>query len=173
VRSSGECLTGIGCGALAGDDPDFLISGVPVVSVGGLPTDRPLPVVAAPADDWGWAYIRILVSEQPPVGTRELGSIGVDWARFAFADADALAAWEHEKPVDGLGDVVFWGLHEDAVAAEFGATRTGTPGDDNYGWLNLPIGEAYQKAVALQERRSGVPDQKFALIFVPTHTTGR
>jgi hypothetical protein len=124
-------------------------------------------VVAEPTDEGHWAYIRIVISEARPVGIRQLGSIGVDWARFAFADADALSAWEHERPIDGLGDVVFWGVHEDAVAAEFGATRTSTPGDDRYGWLNLPIQDAYEKAVALDARRNGVPDQKFAFDFRP------
>ena len=38
--------------AISNGDPDSLITGVPVVSIGGLPTDRPLQVTATPAGDW-------------------------------------------------------------------------------------------------------------------------
>ena len=38
--------------AVAAGDPDFLIMGVPVVPVGGVPTDQPLPVTAVPGE-WG------------------------------------------------------------------------------------------------------------------------
>jgi hypothetical protein len=147
--------------AIAGADPDFVITGVPVITVGGLPTDRPLPVTAVPADDWGWAHIRIAVSDGPGTSMRPLGRIGVDWARFVFADADALSTWVHDDPVDGLADVVFWRLHEAEVAAEFGATRTGTPGDDHFGWLNLPsdrcpTDEATNMLLAACGRRAGI-----------------
>jgi hypothetical protein len=153
--------------AIAGDDPDFLISGVPVIAIGGLPTNRPLPVTATPHSDWGWTHIRIVVSDEPVVDTCSLGKIGVDYARFAFADADALNAWIHDDPIDGLADVVFWGRHETEIAAEFGATRTDTPGEDHYGWLNLPVREAYAKAVALNDRRKTASDRKFAFDFRP------
>ncbi|GAA4572235.1 hypothetical protein GCM10023176_34720 [Micromonospora coerulea] len=108
-----------------------------------------------------------MVSDEPVVGIRHLGKIGVDWARLVFADADALSAWVHDDPIDGLADVVFWGRHETDIAAEFGATRTGTPGEDHYGWLNLPVAEAYAKAVALNDRRSTASDGKFAFDFRP------
>ncbi len=140
---------------------------MPVVAVGGLPTNRPLPVTAAPDSDWGWAHVRIMVSDEPVVGSRPLGKIGVDSARFVFADADALSAWMHDDPIDGLADVVFWGRHESEIAAEFGATRTGTPGEDHYGWLNLPVREAYAKAAKLNDRRNAAPDRQFAFDFRP------
>jgi hypothetical protein len=152
--------------AVAEHDPDFLITGVPVIAVGGLPVNRPFPVTATPDGDWGWTHIRITISNEPVVGTRPFGRIGVDYARFVFADADALNAWVHDHPIDGLADVVFWGRHETEIAAEFGATRTGIPGEDNYGWLNLPVREAYAKAVALNDRRN-TGDRKFAFDFRP------
>ncbi|MEV5703782.1 hypothetical protein [Actinoallomurus sp. NPDC052274] len=152
--------------AIAGNDPDFLISGVPVIAIGGLPTDRPLPVTATPHSDWGWTHIRIVVSDEPVVATCSLGKIGVDYARFVFADADALNVWVHDDPIDGLADVVFWGRHETEIAAEFGATRTGMPGEDNYGWLNLPVRDAYAKAIALHDRKMA-SDRKFAFDFRP------
>jgi hypothetical protein len=153
--------------AVAGHDPDFLITGVPVLAVGGLPTDRPLPVTATPASDGSWQHIRITVSDNPVASTRTLGPIGIDYARFVFADADALSAWIHDEPIDGLADVVFWGRHETEIAAEFGAARTGTPGDDHYGWLNLPAREAYAKTVALNRRRNAAPKRMFAFDFRP------
>lgn len=78
-----------------------------------------------------------------------------------------MSAWVHDDPVDGLADVVFWGRHETEVAAEFGATRTSTPGEDHYGWLNLPVREAYAKAVALNGRRNTAPERMFAFDFRP------
>lgn len=153
--------------AIAAGDPDFLITGVPVIAVGGLPTSSPLPVTATRDSDCGWTHIRIAVSDEPAVSMHPLGKIGVDYARFVFADADALSAWLHDDPIDGLADVVFWGRHETEIAAEFAATRTGTPGEDNYGWLNLPVREAYSKAVALNDRRNAAPDRKFAFDFRP------
>lgn len=93
--------------AIASGNSDFLISGVPVISVGGLPTDRPLPVTAVPSPDWGWSHLRIQVGDEPTASTNLLGRIGVDWARFVFADADALSTWVYDDAVDGLADVVF------------------------------------------------------------------
>jgi hypothetical protein len=135
--------------------------------VGGLPTDRRLRVEAADSGDGDWAWIRVAVSDAPVAATRELGHIGVDWARLAFADADALSSWRHEASIDGLADTVFWGRDEEEVAAEFGATRTGTPGDDNFGWLNLPVAVALEKARALQARREAEPERRFAFDFRP------
>jgi hypothetical protein len=153
--------------AIAEGDPDFLITGVPVIAVGDLPAGRSLAVTATPAHDWGWTNIRIVVSDEPVATTRPLGKIGVDYGRFVFADADALSVWIHDAPIDGLVDVVFWGRHETEIAAEFAATRTGTPGDDHYGWLNLPLREAYAKALALTDRRNTEPDRRFAFDFRP------
>jgi hypothetical protein len=153
--------------AIVEGDPDFLVEGVAVVAVGGLPTDRPLPVTAAVDDEWGWAYIRIQFSAEPCAGIRRLGSVGVDCARFVFGDAGALNAWIHEEPVDGLADVVFWGRDEAAVADHFAASRTGTPGEENYGWLNLPVREAYAKAVALDDWRNRIRKHTFAYDLRP------
>ncbi len=152
---------------IAEGDPDFVISGVPVIAVGGLPNDRPLAVTAVAGSEWGWAHIRINLNDEPASCFRRLSRIGVDCARFVFADADALSAWVHDDPIDGLADLVFWGRDEAVVAAAVGADRTGTPGDPGYGWLNLPVQEAYAKAAALNERRTRVPEQKFAFDFRP------
>ncbi|BCJ68896.1 hypothetical protein [Polymorphospora rubra] len=145
---------------------DFLMSGVPGVVVGGLPVDRPLPVTATPGE-WGWRRLRIEVGTARAVRTRMLGPIGVDCARFAFADADALNAWMHDDPIDGRADIVFWGRDEAALAAELGAPATGTPGDDVYGWLDLPVAEAHARAVALDELRNRPDGHRFAYDFRP------
>ncbi|WP_412541776.1 hypothetical protein R8Z50_04280 [Longispora sp. K20-0274] len=152
--------------AVAGGDPDFLITGVSVVPVAGIPSDRPLRVVATAHRAGGWAQVRIEVGGGRAVASRQLGDIAVDCARFVFADADALSHWVHDAPIDGLADVVFWGLHEVEIAAEFGAGRTGVRGDDHYGWLNLPVAEAHAKAVALDDRRAA-GDRRFAFDFRP------
>jgi hypothetical protein len=152
--------------AIAAGDPDFLVTGVPVVPVGGVPTDRALRV-AATRGQWGWARIRIELGDGEVAERRPLTRIRIDHARFAFADADALGSWVHDDSLDGLADVVFWGGDEDEVATEFGAGRTGTPGDDAYGWLSLPIREAYRRAVALEERKRSEPERRFALDFRP------
>ncbi|MEU4560067.1 hypothetical protein AB0F72_16925 [Actinoplanes sp. NPDC023936] len=152
--------------ALAAGDPDFLITGVPVVPIGNVPADRPLPVTATPGAH-GWREIQIGFGVAPVARTRPLGSMFVDYARFVFADVEALGSWEHEATRDGLADLVFWGRDEDLVAAEFGAGRTGTPGDDVFGWLNMPDEEAYERAVALQHRQHAEPEVKFAFDFRP------
>ncbi|MEU1395023.1 hypothetical protein ABZ403_03000 [Micromonospora zamorensis] len=59
--------------------------------------------------EWGWSQVRIALREDTAVATRRLGRVGVDYARFVFAGADALESWVHNRPLDGLADVVFWG----------------------------------------------------------------
>ncbi|WP_331772555.1 hypothetical protein OG948_54625 (plasmid) [Embleya sp. NBC_00888] len=133
----------------------FLAHGVPVVAVGGLPRDRRLPVVASRVDAGdeaqdGWARMTVRISDAPVVSTRPLGLIGVDWARVLFGDVDALGAWQHDDPVDGLADVAFWGADADRAAAEFHAPALGTPGEDHArGWTDLALPDAIDKARAL------------------------
>jgi hypothetical protein len=91
----------------------------------------------------------------------------VDYGRFVFADADALTSWVRDDSLDGLADVVFWGKDEATVAAEFDAPRTGMPGDDHYGWLDLPVRRAHKRALALRERRHADPPAMFAVDFRP------
>jgi hypothetical protein len=145
---------------------DFLMTGVTVVAVGGLPTDRELPVVAEPGE-YGWSSLRVVVSDRPVAGTREVGPIVVDTARFVLADADALNHWQHHDPIDGRADTVFWGRDDEAAAEALGATRTGTPGDDVYGWTDLPIGDAYDKAVEVEAWKNAAPGRGLAFDFRP------
>jgi hypothetical protein len=69
--------------------------------------------------------------------------------------------------LDGLADVVFWGRDEAQIADEFGGIRFDQPGDNVIGWRDLPVPEAYAKAVALNERHAAEPDRRFAFDFRP------
>ncbi|WP_053849254.1 hypothetical protein [Streptomyces sp. NRRL B-24085] len=133
----------------------FLMFGVPVVVVGGVPRDRPLPVLASRVDFGDgvgprWAEVAVRMGDAPVESSVELGVVGVDWARVLFGDADALDAWQHEEPVDGLADVAFWGASADAAAATFAAPELGEPGEEGVrGWRGLTVPEAVEKARAL------------------------
>jgi hypothetical protein len=150
--------------AIAGGDPSFLVSGVPVIAVGGVPSGRPLRVTASPDEEWGWQHIRIEAGAGPVTQRHELDRVGVDNARFVFADAGALNAWVHEDAIDGMADVVFWGRDENAVATEFGASRVGADGS---GWLDVPLHEAYEKAVGLDTLRNSSAGRRFNFDFRP------
>ncbi|MER5183116.1 hypothetical protein ABT009_32995 [Streptomyces sp. NPDC002896] len=133
----------------------FLMFGIPVVAVGGVPRDRHLPVLASRVD-YGdglgarWSEMSIRVRDAPVESSVPLGDIGVDWARVLFGDADALNAWQHDEPVDGLADVAFWGAAADEAAATFAAPELGEPGEDGIrGWTGLAIPDAIDKAHAL------------------------
>lgn len=150
--------------ASAAGDPGFIVSGVPVAVVGGVPADRPLRVTAEPGDGYGWRHIRIEAGAGPVTHRRELAGIGVDNARFVFADADALNAWVHDLPIDDLADVVFWGRDEATLADELGAPRVGR---DGYGWVDLPVGDAYTRALDLERRRGDPAGPRFNFDFRP------
>ncbi|MEU1600232.1 hypothetical protein ABZ468_47655 [Streptomyces sp. NPDC005708] len=134
----------------------FLMFGVPVVAVGGVPRDRHLPVLASRVDFGDgvgprWSEISVRMSDSPAESSVLLGDIGVDWARVLFGDADALNAWQHDEPVDGLADVAFWGAAAEEAAAMFAAPELGEPGEDGVrGWTGLAVAEAMEKARAMQ-----------------------
>ncbi|MFK0256188.1 hypothetical protein [Streptomyces sp. NPDC090445] len=133
----------------------FLMFGVPVVAVGGVPRSRDLPVLATRVDYGNgvgarWSEMSIRMSEGQVRSSVSLGDVGVDWARVLFGDADALSAWQHDEPVDGLADVAFWGAAADEAAATFAAPALGEPGEDRTrGWTGLPVSEAADRARAL------------------------
>lgn len=134
----------------------FLMFGVPVVVVGGVPSDRHLPVLASRVDFGDgvgprWSEISVRMSNAPAESSVLLGDIRVDWARVLFGDADALNFWQHDEPVDGLADVAFWGAAAEEAAATFAASELGEPGEDGVrGWTGLAVAEAMEKAVAVQ-----------------------
>ncbi|MGW6821400.1 hypothetical protein [Streptomyces sp. NPDC055005] len=133
----------------------FLMFGVSVVAVGGVPRGRRLPVLATRVDHGDgvgerWSEISIRMSEGRATSSVSLGDIGVDWARVLFGDVDALSLWQHDEPVDGLADVAFWGAAADEAAATFAAPELGEIGEDGVrGWTGLPVSEAMHRARAL------------------------
>ncbi|MFF0386268.1 hypothetical protein [Streptomyces sp. NPDC004286] len=130
----------------------FLMFGVPVVAVGGLPRDRPLPVLATrTGSEPSWTELTVRTGEAPAVSSVPLGHVGVDWARVLFGDVDALNVWQHDEPVDGLADVAFWGAAADEAAAAFAAPELGEPGEPGVrGWAGLPVAEAVDKTLAVR-----------------------
>ncbi|MFC8825762.1 hypothetical protein ACFT9I_10435 [Streptomyces sp. NPDC057137] len=134
----------------------FTMFGVPVVAVGGVPRDRHLPVLASRGDSGDgvgsrWSEMTVRMSDAPVESSVPLGDVGVDWARVLFGDADALNAWQHDEPVDGLADVAFWGAAADEAGATFAAPELGEPGEDGVrGWTGLAVAEAMEKARAVQ-----------------------
>jgi hypothetical protein len=151
--------------AVAARDPGFRVMGVAVVSV-EVPADHALPVTAVPGD-YGWRSMRVKFSDAPVADSSLLWHLGIDNARFAFADADALNSWEHLKPLDGLADLVLWGRDQEQVAAEFGAPRLADSADITYGWVDLPVRDAYRRALAIEARHNEPDGPKFAFDFRP------
>jgi hypothetical protein len=149
-------------------DGGFTIFGGPVVSVGGLPTDRPLAVEATEGD-YGELGVRlrdmsVRITDEPVSHSELLGHVGVDWARLAFADADALGSWKHLRPVDGLADVAFWGRdgQDAAIAHEAGElSESGV-----FGWEDLGLEEAISRYEAV-ETWQVANDRRLQLDFRP------
>lgn len=144
--------------------------GLQAVAIGDVPTNRALPVYGQrmPGDDpavrerWQWIDLDVR-PESATVAREEIGPVAVDRARLMFADADALGAWEHEQPLDGLADFLFWGRDAATVAAEFDVPELP---DGNYGWLDLPVRDAAERGVAIEEAKE-TSGWKFATDFRP------
>ncbi|MET9563569.1 hypothetical protein [Streptomyces tauricus] len=158
----------------------FLMNGVPVVALGGVPPDRPLPVLATddgiviPVDPTHVSpaspasYTTPVSPASHAVKSVELGEIRVDWARLLFGDADALSAWQHDEPVDGLADVAFWGAAEAEAATEFAAPDLGEPGEKGVkGWTGLPLPDAMRLATALFDWKDADPRRRLMVDFRP------
>ncbi len=137
-------------------------------AIAGLPRDRSLPVWGCrrtgPEFAGRWHEIGIDLVERPvPARTEAHGWIAVDEARILLGDADAIGAWEHHRPADGLMDLVFWGADAGAAAREFGApalssTRTTDssergPEPTEFGWSGLDLQEGLQVATELEHVR--------------------
>jgi hypothetical protein len=151
--------------AVTNREPGFIVMGVPVLAI-EAPADRALPVTAVPGEH-GWQSMRIAFSAAPVADSWPFWQLGIDHARFVFADADALSSWEHTLSLDGLADLVLWGRDQEQVAAEFGAPRLDGSPDAGYGWVDLPAEEAYERGLALESRRAEPGGPKFAFDFRP------
>jgi hypothetical protein len=116
---------------------------VPVAAVG------PFAVVGERYDEDTWARVTVRLADAPVGAARTLGYVGVDWARLALADVDALSAWVHDDALDGLADVAFWGRDEAEAAERFPADRLPEGLNEVHGWADLPGAEAEARAVAI------------------------
>lgn len=136
-------------------------------AIADLPTSTPLNVYGTRLGEGDyphcWRHIELEVGSTPRTTTEQVGDVMVDWARLAFADADALGAWEHDASLDGKADFVFWG-RDAQIAAE---TTSATILDHGqFGWLDLPIDKAVKRGTAVEELRE-TRDLKFATDFRP------
>ncbi|WP_211268753.1 hypothetical protein [Actinoplanes subtropicus] len=59
------------------------------------------------------------------------------------------------------------GPRQEKVAAEFGAPRLAGSAEDGYGWVDLPVAEAYRRGLAIEMRRNEPGGPKFAFDFRP------
>lgn len=149
----------------------FVHNEVPAVVVPNVPPGRyPVSSLRFDGGDFGGLRQAVMIDLVPnPVAARtiELGRVLVDNARLGLFDVDALEHWNDERPVDGLADVVFWGLHETEVAARFRAPKLGSDGS---GFTNLPVAQAESIARELDAlKQSG--QFRFAWDFRPhTHS---
>jgi hypothetical protein len=121
----------------------FVHGDVPAIVVPNLPPGR-YPVSSVRIDDGPFAGLRQavmvdLVPNPRAARTIELGKVLVDNARIGLFDVDSLQHWNEDTPVDGMADIVFWGLHEKEVAARFRAPKLG---EDGSGFKNLPVAQA-------------------------------
>jgi hypothetical protein len=122
-------------------------------TLSGLPKDVPMRVVgermggrdAAFRDRWRWVDLEVR-PRRKVASSEQAGRVLVDRARLIFADVDALGAWQHETPIDGKADLVFWGRDAEAAAKQFDAPLLRDPdGGTTYGWESLSDAEARRK----------------------------
>ena len=152
----------------AGGAGEILVHGVPMVAAGNLPRGV-VPIVGERrgiepyADNWDWVGMRL--SDAPISQSRPCGDVGVDWARLMFVDLEALAHWQHDDPLDGRADFVFWGRDAEAAAKRFGAPRVD---DSSFGFIDLPIDEVVARGEGIEAaKRRG--EYRMATNFRP-HT---
>lgn len=138
------------------------------IAVGGLPTDRPLPVMAVAMDDnefaGRWRTVDIVIDEKATTARSETTEgVMVDYGQLMCADLEAFGEFKMWQSVDGLADFVFWGADADQVALKFGADKLN---DEDYGWVDLPMDEASAHGEKVQAEAQE-NDLKIALDFRP------
>jgi hypothetical protein len=134
-------MQGVGAGEMQFD-------GVWASAVSGVPRGQELAVKGERLASDSWA--RVFVECRPGlqiVSSEYVGMVGVDYARLLISDPDVLGEWRHNESLDGRADYVFWGKDAAHLAAIFAATEM----NGQYGWLDLPEGEAQRKARVLRD----------------------
>lgn len=127
----------------------------------GFPPDRSLPVygerIADSPDAGRWRRVYVeLVPDAQPLRSEHVAHAMVDKARLIIADADALGLWVHDRPLDGLVDVAFWGADELQIASMMGASRLPPhqrqrPDQAPLGWIDMPVAEAEERYQAVRK----------------------
>lgn len=132
-----------------------------------VPTSRPLRVFATRVDDGAhagrWRHVELEVRPGEAASTEDIGDVPVDCARLGFADAEALAAWQHDESFDGKADFVFWG--RDAAEAAATSAAPALP-DGQYGWLDMDVEQVVSLGTAVEALRAE-GDLEFATDFRP------
>lgn len=113
------------------------------VAAGGLPTDRPLPVVATPMPEgeFGgrWRSVDVVVDPAAAVArTETVQGVMVDHGQLMCVDLDALGAFRMWESIDGLADYVFWGADAADLATQVGAASLG---GGRFGWSDTPTAD--------------------------------
>ena len=117
---------------------------------GGVPAGE-LRVVGEPMPEGHPAAgrlrrIAVLVRAGRPARSERFAQVMVDAARMLVIDAEALASWKSDEPLDGKADFVFWGRDAEALAEKVSAPALG---EEHFGWVDLPVDEAVARGSAL------------------------
>jgi hypothetical protein len=141
--------------------------GIGAPCVGALPTDRVMKVFGTRVGtgDFAahWQHVELDVRHGAMTRTERVGEVLVDCARLGFVDVEALSRWEHDEPIDGKADFLFWGADAAEVARDY---RVPHLGEEQYGWLDLPVEEIVALGRQIEELRE-TTSQRFATDFRP------
>lgn len=107
--------------------------------------------------------ITLVVSDHTIARSEHFAYAGVDWARLMFIDLDAVGAWEHDLPIDGLADFAFWGRDAAAVAKRMSADELE---QGVFGWRDVPVKAAVERGTEVERLREH-EQLKFATDFRP------
>jgi hypothetical protein len=127
--------------------------GICATTIGCVPRLQAMPVLAerSASDSSRWKQVFVKCRPHTSVARSEMvGNVAVDYARLLITDIEVLGSWKHEQSLDGRADYVFWGLDAETVARALDAP---TIGAGEFGWLDLPLEEAEQHGLAVQQYR--------------------
>jgi hypothetical protein len=126
----------------------------PVIVKAAVPTDRALAVIGRRVGTGRfsdcWDSVSVKLASGVTTHWEKVGEATVDFARLVLMDHAALDAWTHEDTLDGLADVVFWGRDAAAAAKASGAKSL----KEGYGWTNLSLDVAEEKALAVDKLKA-------------------
>lgn len=130
------------------------LEAVPAITIGDLPTDRPLAVWGERVASGRWAscwdHVVIEIADGPAASSEEVGEAIVDHARLLLADESNSDKWVHSDCIDGKADFVFWGRDAARLAAAVGAPALG---DDQFGWRDQDVDEVVRRGTEAEERK--------------------